>query len=89
MVQGDCSFLVVGEFGRRELTKRERRRIRGQARRYRRHQGEERGLFYEERGGKLARCIVEEEVEGILGSHKNKHGYFAGRMLNLYLLRKA
>ena len=86
--RGIVVFLLQGSLEGERLTERERRRIRGQARRFRLHQGEARGLFYVERGGKTARCAVEEEVDRILESHHNEHGHFAGRMLNLYLLGK-
>ena len=68
---------------------RERRRVRDEAWRYRTHSGEANGLYYVERGGKVARCVVEEKVEGILQSHHDEHGHFAGRMLMLYLVGKA
>ena len=85
--RGIVVFLLRGSLEGEDLSERERRRIRGQARRYRLYQGERKGLFYVERGGKMSRCIV--EVDKVLGSHHDDHGHFAGRMLNLYLVGKA
>ena len=82
-------FLLRGSLEGEGLTARGRRRIREQSRRYRLHWGQVKGLFYMERGGKMSRCAVEEEVEGILETHHDEHGHFAGRMVALYLFGKA
>ena len=87
--RGIVLFLLRGSLEGEGWTARERRRIREQSRRYRLHRGQVKGLFYVERGGKMSRCAVEEEVDGILESHHDEHGHFAGRMLALYLLGKA
>ena len=87
--RGIVLFLLRGSLEGEGLTARERGRIREQSQRYRLHQGQVKRLFYMERGGKMSWCAVEEEVEGILESHQDKHGHFASRLLALYLLGKA
>jgi len=83
-------FLLRGDFGGRDLGKNERRRIRLWAKKFVIFDGEKRkGLFYKEKNGKLALCILEEDVETTLEQYHDCHGHFAGRLLAEYLLGKA
>ena len=82
-------FMLQGDFGGREIGKEERRRIRLWARRFVLFDGErKKGLFYKEKDGRLALCIMPEDVIPLLERYHDCHGHFAGRMLTGYLLGK-
>jgi hypothetical protein len=63
------------------LTARGRRPVRQKAGRYRLFDRNEKGLFYVERGGKVARYVDDDELLGILQKWHVRHGHFTGKML--------
>ena len=73
-------FLLEGTLEGEDLTVRGRRLVRKQAARYRIYDGQSKGLFFVERGGKMAEYITEEEVMGILERCHDNHGHFGGKL---------
>ena len=60
-------FLVRGDFGGRDLGKNERRRKRLWGKKFVLFDGaKKKGLFYKEREGRLALCILSDDVTGTL-----------------------
>ena len=59
-------YLLEGTLEGENLTARGRRLVRKQAVRYRIYDGQCKGLFFVERGGKMAECVHEAKVMGIL-----------------------
>ena len=74
-------FLLEGTLEGEDLTARGRRLVRKQAARYRIYDGQSKGLFFVERGGKMAECVNEDEVMGILEQCHDNHGHFGGKLL--------
>ena len=74
-------FLLERTLEGEDLTARGRRLVRKQAARYRIYDGQSKGLFFVERGGKMAECVNEDEVMGILEQCHDNHGHFGGKLL--------
>jgi hypothetical protein len=82
-------ILLEGERGgSKEGDRREWKLARLRARRYKLFDGGRKGLFFMERGGKVARCIDEDRVSLELFNHHDCHGHFAGKMLLSRLFSK-
>ena len=82
-------YLLRGDFKNRRVKKEERRRIRAWARRFVLFDRERRkGLFYEGKDGKLALCILPDDVLTTLECYHDCHGHFTRRLLTGYLLGK-
>lgn len=82
-------YLLRGDFGGQDVVKNERRRIRLWGRKFVLFDGEKRkGLFYKERDGRLALCVLQEDVGSTLARYHDCDGHFAGRLLVKYLLGK-
>jgi transposase InsO family protein len=74
-------WLLLGTLEGQDVTERTRRMARRQARRFGLFDGREKPLFFVERGGKYAKCIVRDEVNEILRTYHDCHGHFAGKLL--------
>lgn len=81
-------YLLVGLLEGMDLTARGRRLFKQKARRYKIFDGNEKGPFFDERGGKSSRCVDEDEVIEILRTRHDHHGHFGGKMLLSQIIRK-
>ena len=81
-------YLLVGSLEWEDLTVQGRRLVWWKTKRYRLFDEKEKGFFYVERGGKIARCVDEDEVLGILQKRHDHHGNFGGKMLLAQLIGK-
>ena len=64
----------------REMGRRERRVLKRDMRRYVMIDGREPGLFFREKNGELASCILEKDVRKVHNDLHEGHGYFASRI---------
>ena len=74
-------FLLEGALQGEDLTAQGTRLVRKQAARYRIYDGQSKGLFFVERGGKMAECVNGDEVIGILERCHDNHRHFGGKLL--------
>ena len=81
-------LLLEGTLEGEDLTEWDRRLVREQAARYRIYDGQSKGLFYVERDVKMAECVSEDEVMGILEQCHDNHGNCGSKLLLARLLEK-